>query len=87
MISQRRLSPKLFLFPIHFIEEFVCLWNLKAYPAPPRAMGRAAPHQLRLPRAPSNLALSASRDGAQQLLWAAVPVPHRPLSEEFPPNI
>jgi len=53
----------------------------------PLAMGRAAPHQLRLPRAPSNLALSASRDGAQQLLWAAVPVPHRPLSEEFPPNI
>jgi len=39
-------------------------------------MGRAAPHQLRLPRAPSSLALSASRDGAPQLLWAAVPVPH-----------
>jgi len=29
----------------------------------PPAMGRAAPHQLRLPRAPSNLALSTSRDG------------------------
>ena len=35
------------------------------------AVGRAAPHQLRLPRAPSNLPLSASRDGAPQLLWAA----------------
>ena len=29
---------------------------------------RAAPHQLRLPRAPSGLALSTSRDGAPQLL-------------------
>ena len=37
----------------------------------PPAMGRAATHQLRLPRAPSNLALSASRDGAPQLVWAA----------------
>jgi len=27
-------------------------------------MGGAATHQLRLPRAPSNLALNASRDGA-----------------------
>ena len=49
-------------------------------------MGRAAPHQLRLPRAPSNLALSASRDGAPQLLWAAVPAPHCPLGEKFFPN-
>jgi len=38
-------------------------------------MGRAATQQLRLPRAPSNLALSTSRDGAPQLSWAAVPVP------------
>ena len=30
----------------------------------PSAMGRAATQQLRLPRAPSNLALSASKDGA-----------------------
>ena len=48
---------------------------------------RAAPHQLRLPRAPSNLALSASRDGAPQLLWAAVPAPHRPLGKGFLPNL
>jgi len=47
------------------------------------AMGRAAPHQLRLPRAPSNLNLNASRDGTQQLLWAAVPGLHYPLSKEF----
>ena len=32
--------------------------DLKAYPVPTPAMGRAAPHHLRLPRAPSNLALS-----------------------------
>jgi len=50
-------------------------------------MGRAAPHQLRLPRAPSNLALSASRDGAPQLLWVPVPVPHCPLSKEFLPDV
>jgi len=43
-------------------------------------------HQLRLPRVPSNVALSTSRDGAPQLLWAAIPAPHRPLSEEFLPT-
>ena len=31
--------------------------------------GLVAPLQLRLPRAPSHLALSACRDGAPQLLW------------------
>jgi len=44
--------------------------DLRAHAAPTPAMSRAAPHQLRLPRAPSNL---ASRDGGPQLLWAAVP--------------
>lgn len=34
-----------------------------------------APHLVRMPRAPSNLASSSSRDGAPHLLWAAVPVP------------
>jgi len=48
------------------------------------AMGRAAAQQLRLPRDPSSLALSASRDGAPTALWAAVPGPHCPLSEKFP---
>ena len=38
--------------------------DLKAHPVPPRAMGRAATQQLRLPRAPSSLALNAPRDGA-----------------------
>jgi len=53
-------------------------------PTPTPAMGRAAPHQLRLPSAPSNLALSASTgDGAPQLLWAAVPAPHLPLGKNF----
>jgi len=44
--------------------------DLKCQPIPTPAVGRAAPHQLKLPRAPSNLALSVSRDGAPQLLWA-----------------
>jgi len=50
-------------------------------------MGMAVPHQLRLPRAPSNLALSTSWDGAPQLLWAAVPAPHCPLRKESLRNI
>jgi len=33
------------------------------------------PHQLRLPRASSHLALSTSRDGVPTALWAAVSVP------------
>jgi len=61
--------------------------DLKAHPVPTPAMGRAATHHVRLPRAPSSPALSASRDGAPQLLWAAVPEPHRPLSKEFLPDI
>jgi len=42
--------------------------DLTGHPAPHPAVGRAAPHQFRLPRAPSKLALSTSRDGAPQLL-------------------
>ena len=42
--------------------------DLKAHAAPTPAIGRAAPHQLRLHRAPSDLALSTSRDGVPQLL-------------------
>jgi len=38
--------------------------DLKPAQFQPPAMGRAAPHQLGLPRAPSSLALSASRGGA-----------------------
>ena len=44
---------------------------------------QGCPHQLRLPRAPSNPALSTFRDGAAQLLRAAVPGPHCPLSGKF----
>jgi len=43
--------------------------DLTAHSAPTH--GQGCHHQLRLPRAPSNLALSACRDGAPQLLWAA----------------
>ena len=38
--------------------------ELKAHPVPTPCHGLAAPHQLRLPRAPSNPALGTSRDGA-----------------------
>ena len=38
--------------------------DLKEHPVPNPAVGRAALHQLRLPMAPSNLASSASRNGA-----------------------
>ena len=50
--------------------------NLKAHLVPTPGMGRAATQQLGLPRAPSNLASSASGDGAPQLLWE---VPHHPI--------
>jgi len=59
--------------------------DLKAHPAPTPCHGLAAPHQLRLPRAPS-MVLSTSRDGHPQL-WAAVPLPHCALSVEFLPNV
>jgi len=39
--------------------------DLKAHPVlTPLLVGRAATHQLRLPSAPSNLAMNASGDGA-----------------------
>ena len=47
--------------------------------SPSSCHGLAAPYQLRLPRAPSHLALGTSRDGAPTALWAAVPGPHHPL--------
>ena len=61
--------------------------TLKTIQFQPPAMGRIATHQIRLPRAPSSLALSTSKDGAPTALWAAVPGPHHPLSEELLPNI
>jgi len=61
--------------------------DLKAHPVPTPCHGLDAHHQTRLLRAPSNLTLSTSRDGAPTALWAAVPVPHHPLSKEFLPNI
>jgi len=63
------------------------LWvegTLKAHLVPTPAMDWLPPYD---EAAPSNLALSTSRDGAPTALWAAVPVPHHPLSKEFPPDI
>lgn len=58
--------------------------DIKAHPVPtPSAMGRSAPHQLRLPGTPSNLALSVSRDGAPQ----PVPGLHCLPSKECSPDI
>jgi len=54
--------------------------DLKVHPAPYPCPGQGCPHQLRLPRAPSNLALSPSRDEAPQLLWtacASAPLPSK----------
>ena len=67
--------------PQHPTNERCVVWvgrSLEAHPAPTL---------LGLPGAPSSLALSASRDGAPTDLWAAVPGPHSPSNEEFPPSI
>jgi len=47
--------------------------TLRIIQSPSPAMGRAVPHQLRMPRAPPNLALSTSRNALTdpQFLWAA----------------
>lgn len=61
--------------------------DLKYHLLPIPLPWQVSPHQVRLPTASSNLALSISRDGAPQLLWAAVPAPHRPLRKKFLLNI
>jgi len=61
--------------------------DLKAHPALSSCHGSAAAQQVRLEKGPSSLAWSACRDVHPQLLWAAVPGPHRPPSKEFLPNI
>ena len=48
--------------------------GLKAHPTPSHGQGCPPPAQAA--HGPSNLAWSTSRDGAPQLLWAAVPGPH-----------
>jgi len=45
-------------------------------------MGRVAAHYIRLPMAPSNLALSNCGDGASTASGQPVPVPHHTLSKE-----
>jgi len=50
---------------VHRITEWLELeGTLKLIQFQPPAVGRAGPRQLRLPRAPSNLALNSSRGGA-----------------------
>ena len=61
--------------------------TLKSTQFQPPVMGRAATQQLRLPRAPCNLALNTPGMGHPQLLWAAVPGPHSLPNKEFVPNI
>jgi len=53
--------------------------DFKAYSVSTPCHGQGVHPPAQLPRAPPNLALSTSRNGAPQLLWAAVPGPHRPL--------
>ena len=83
-------------FPLAFV---VLEWNIKntsqnhrmawadrdlnAHPAPTMYRGQGCHPPAQAVQAPSNVALSASRDGAPQLLWAAVPAPHRPLSKVY----
>jgi len=66
----------------HRIRELQNVWvgrDLAAHATPTPAVGRAAPHQLRLPSAPSNLALSASMGGASK----ANPFPFPLLIDNF----
>jgi len=57
----------------HHIAEWLGLEGpLKPPHFQPPAVGRAAPRQLRLPRAPSNLALTPPQMAHPQPLWAAV---------------
>ena len=60
--------------------------DLKTHPVPPRAVGRAATQQLRLLRAPYNLALNLQGWGTTAHRQA-VPVPHCPLTEIFSLNV
>ena len=59
---------------IHTTTEWLRLeGTLKITRFQPPAMGRVATHQTRLPRTPSNLALSASMEGAPTFLAAFSP--------------
>ena len=60
-LPHKQLSLLLFLYWI--IEWLRLEGTLKIIQFQPSAMGRAATHQIRLPRAPFNLTLNVSRDG------------------------
>jgi len=55
------------------MESYRVAWferDLKAHPVPTPCNGQGCLHQIRLQRAPSNLALNSEK-GHPQLLWAA----------------
>jgi len=54
---------------------------------PPQAGPPSSPFNTRLGCPGPHPTLNASRDGAPQLLWAAVPAPHHPLIKNFSPDI
>jgi len=85
-IHKDNLFMSLSLFANHNIDWFQLEGTLKTiqFQFPSHGQGY---HQLRLPRAPSNLALNASRDGASTPTQAAVPTPHHPPSKKFLPDI
>jgi len=61
------ILPQISLSRLLYLQNYRMAWvgkDVKSHLVQPPATGRATPHQLRLPRAPSSLALSASRDGA-----------------------
>ena len=66
--------------------------DLKDHGCPTLLPGRATNlpiYQPRLPRAPSNLALNTSRDGASTTSLGSqpIPAPHNSPCKELPPNI
>jgi len=61
--------------------------DLKEHPVLSPAVERDTSPQIRLPRAPSNLAFGTSRDGTSTALWAAVSGTHHSLAEKFPPYL
>jgi len=56
--------------------------TLKITQFQPTALGRAVTQQLRLPRAPSHLALGTFRDGIHSFSEQPVPGPHHTLNNE-----
>jgi len=64
LIAQIQKKPSWGAEPVLTSIESVTGWDPKAHPFPTPCSRLVATHQLKLPRAPSNWAFSASRDGA-----------------------